>query len=113
MVSRGALPRAVRHPHVGIERIADDVGLCTHYEYRRWTLELLLLQVSELRPNFSLGALDIADGRFAYHRREEDIAAEAGLDGLYVIRTSLRQEKIGAEAAVAADKSLAQVERAL
>lgn len=57
-------------------------------------------------------ALDIADGRFAYHRREEEIAAEARLDGLYVIRTSLPKEKLGSEAAVAAYKSLALVERA-
>ena len=57
-------------------------------------------------------ALDIADGRFAFQRREEEIAAEARLDGVYVIRTSLPKEKIGAEAAVSAYKSLARVERA-
>lgn len=57
-------------------------------------------------------ALDIADGRFAFQRREPEIAAEARLDGVYVIRTSLPKEKIGAEAAVAAYKSLALVERA-
>jgi hypothetical protein len=34
-------------------------------------------------------ALDIADGRFTFHRRQEEIAAEARLDGIYVIRTSL------------------------
>jgi hypothetical protein len=57
-------------------------------------------------------ALDIADGRFSFRRKQEEIAAEARLDGLYVIRTSLGKEKIGAEAAVAAYKSLALVERA-
>jgi hypothetical protein len=57
-------------------------------------------------------ALDIADGRFAFQRREPEIAAEARLDGVYVIRTSLPKDKIGAEAAVAAYKSLALVERA-
>ena len=30
--------------------------------------------------------LDIADGVFAYHRRERAIADEAALDGLYVVR---------------------------
>jgi len=35
-------------------------------------------------------ALDIADGRFEFKRREQEIAAEARLDGIYVIRTSLR-----------------------
>jgi len=57
-------------------------------------------------------ALDIADGRFAFQRREPDIAAEARLDGVYVIRTSLPKDRIGAEAAVATYKSLALVERA-
>ena len=45
-------------------------------------------------------------------RKEDEIAAEARLDGLYVIRTSLPKEAIGAEDAVSAYKSLSQVERA-
>jgi hypothetical protein len=57
-------------------------------------------------------ALDITDGRFTYRRRDDEIAAEARLDGIYVIRTSLPKDEIGAEAAVAAYKSLALVERA-
>ena len=57
-------------------------------------------------------ALDIADGRFSFARKADEIAAEARLDGLYVIRTSLPKDRIGPEAAVAAYKSLAQVERA-
>jgi hypothetical protein len=57
-------------------------------------------------------ALDIADGRFTFHRRREEIAAEARLDGIYVIRTSLPVDKIGSQAAVAAYKNLALVERA-
>ena len=56
--------------------------------------------------------LKIADGRFTFARKQDEIDAEARLDGIYVIRTSLPKEKIGAEAAVAAYKSLAQVERA-
>ena len=63
----------------------------------------------KMRKHF---ALDIADGRFAFQRREQEIAAEARLDGIYVIRTSLPKDKIGAAAAVAAYKSLALVERA-
>src|SRR5215470_5266127 len=57
-------------------------------------------------------ALDIADGRFAFRRREDEIAAEARLDGIYVVRTSLPADKLGSEQAVAAYKSLALVERA-
>ena len=57
-------------------------------------------------------ALEIADGRFVFNRKQDEIVAEARLDGLYVIRTSLPSDKLGPEAAVAAYKSLAKVERA-
>ena len=57
-------------------------------------------------------ALNIADGHFAFQLRKEEIAAEARLDGIYVVRTSLPVDKVGAEQAVAAYKSLALIERA-
>ena len=63
----------------------------------------------KMKKHFSL---DIADGRFGCKRREAEIAAEARLDGIYVIRTSLPKDQVGSEAAVAAYKSLALVERA-
>jgi hypothetical protein len=47
-------------------------------------------------------ALDIADGRFAIRRREDEIVAEARLDGIYVVRTSLPADKVGSEPTVAA-----------
>ena len=47
-----------------------------------------------------------------WSRNEERIAAEARLDGIYVIRTSLDADAIGAAEAVEAYKSLSQVERA-
>jgi len=56
--------------------------------------------------------LAIEDASFTFRRKEAEIAAEAMLDGLYVIRTSLPKEAIEAEDAVNAYKSLSQVERA-
>ncbi|MGZ6589587.1 MAG: IS1634 family transposase [Solirubrobacteraceae bacterium] len=56
--------------------------------------------------------LDIADGQFAYQRNSEQIASEAALDGLYVIRTTLAQLKLGAPAAVRAYKQLKHSEHA-
>jgi hypothetical protein len=56
--------------------------------------------------------LAIEDASFTFRRKEDEIAAEARLDGLYVIRTSLPKEAIGAQDAVSAYKSLSQVERA-
>ena len=55
--------------------------------------------------------LDIADGRFAYCRRTDAIAAEAALDGLYVVRTSVSVERLDAPAVVETYKRLSAVER--
>ena len=57
-------------------------------------------------------ALTIAEGRFAYARREEKIAAEATLDGIYVLRTDVPAERLSAAAVVAAYKRLSRVEDA-
>ena len=48
----------------------------------------------------------------SWSRRKERIAEEARLDGVYVIRTSLDADAMGAEEAVEAYKGLAGVERA-
>jgi hypothetical protein len=56
--------------------------------------------------------LTITDTALHWRRKDEGIAAEAALDGLYVIRTSLPKEQLDGPAAVAAYKSLAHVERA-
>jgi hypothetical protein len=56
--------------------------------------------------------LTITDDTFAYERRQEKIAEEAALDGLYVIRTSVPSEALPAEKVVRAYKGLAVAERA-
>ena len=56
--------------------------------------------------------LDIGDHHFEFAIDPEKVAAEAALDGIYVIRTSLPPERIGAADAVRGYKSLTQVERA-
>src|SRR5450756_2503891 len=55
--------------------------------------------------------LDIADGRFTYRRRTEAIAAEAALDGLYVVRTSVPAERLDGASVVETYKRLSAVER--
>jgi hypothetical protein len=57
-------------------------------------------------------ALDIRDGHFSWARKVNQIAAEAKLDGIYVIRTSVPTEDLGTAHAVQAYKDLARVERA-
>jgi hypothetical protein len=55
--------------------------------------------------------LDITDTAFAFTRDTEAIAAEAALDGLYVIRTTVDPEQMNPAQVVATYKSLARVER--
>jgi hypothetical protein len=56
--------------------------------------------------------LTIADNAFTFSRIEGNIAAEAALDGLYIIRTSVPAERMDSATCVRTYKSLAQVERA-
>jgi hypothetical protein len=56
--------------------------------------------------------LDIKDHSFGFQINEERVAAEAALDGLYVIRTSVDAAAMSSEQAVLNYKRLAEVERA-
>jgi transposase len=57
-------------------------------------------------------ALTIEEAHFQFHRLEPQIAAEAALDGLYVIRTSVPNQQMTSAEAVRCYKTLAEVERA-
>ncbi len=59
-------------------------------------------------------ALDIGETNFAFHRNADAIAAEAALDGIYVVRTNLAKRVLGDAATVGAYKShSSEVERAI
>jgi hypothetical protein len=57
-------------------------------------------------------ALEIDDKHLAYVRKAEQIAAEAALDGIYVLRTSLDAHSCPSAEVVRSYKQLARVERA-
>ncbi len=59
-----------------------------------------------------LFALAIEDNSFQFHRLTESIAAEAALDGIYIIRTSVPNNQMDSAEAVRSYKALAAVERA-
>jgi transposase len=56
--------------------------------------------------------LSIGDAALAWARRQDAIDAEAALDGLYVIRTSLGEQHMDAPTCVRSYKALSNVERA-
>src|ERR1035437_7806659 len=55
--------------------------------------------------------LDITNDRFVFTRNQDAITAEAALDGLYVIRTTVGPEQMNPAKVVATYKSLVRVER--
>jgi hypothetical protein len=77
--------------------------------------QAIALRVGRVIERFHMGKhieLSITDNAFTWQRRHDVIAQEAALDGLYVIRTSVSAQQLDAAAAVAAYKSLSNVERA-
>jgi transposase len=56
--------------------------------------------------------LDIRDDGFDFELNEQSVAAEAALDGVYVIRTSLSAQRMEAADVVRSYKNLSNVERA-
>ncbi len=73
------------------------------------------LRVGKILGRYKVGKhfqLDIAEDRFSYQRDLDGIASEAALDGLYVIRSSVGADQLGAEELVRSYKLLAGVERA-
>ena len=56
--------------------------------------------------------IEIGEDRFSYARDQDSIAAEAKLDGIYVLRTSVDASDLDSGKVVSSYKALAQVERA-
>ncbi|MGH9304056.1 MAG: IS1634 family transposase [Acidimicrobiales bacterium] len=56
--------------------------------------------------------IEITDGSLSFARKQDQIAAEAALDGIYVLRTSLEAEAAETGEVVSSYKALAGVERA-
>jgi hypothetical protein len=56
--------------------------------------------------------LSIGETAFGYKVKPESVAAEAALDGIYVVRTSMSRERISEADTVRSYKRLSQVERA-
>ena len=73
------------------------------------------LRVGRVLNKYKVGkhfALEIGDKNFHFRRLEDQIGAEAALDGIYVIRTGVPKKQMSAADAVRNYKALAHVERA-
>jgi len=87
MVSRGDL-RGAGKIGVRVGRVVNKYKVAKHFE------------------------LTIENDRFEFALRDDSIVAEAALDGIYVVRTSLTKKEMSAPDAVRSYKSLSEVERA-
>jgi transposase len=89
-----AATRRATRPLRGKDKIALRVGkVVNHYK---------------MAKHFTL---EITDESFTFTRNTEAITAEAALDGIYVLRTSLDEHTLGRDEVVLRYKSLADVER--
>ena len=89
-----ARTRSRRRPLRGEDAIGVEVGK--------------VLGASKVAKHFRY---EIHAGSFTYERDTASIEAEAALDGIYVIRTSVPESELGAEAVVEAYKDLSEVEQ--
>lgn len=120
---------ACRNPQLGAERARKREALlqatekelekivkATQREKRPLRgAEKIGVRVGRVLGRFKVGKhflLEITDTAFRFERDPERIEDEARLDGVYVIRTTVPKAEMAPEAAVAAYKSLSQVERA-
>ncbi len=75
------------------------IGLAVGEVWNRW----------RMRKHFQV---EISDTAFSFARKQQQIAAEAALDGIYVLRTSVAEHELPAPEVVRAYKQLKEVERA-
>ena len=76
--------------------------------------DTIALRVGKVRNKFKMAKhfhLDITDEAFTFTRNQDSIAAEAALDGIYVLRTSLPTQTLQRDEVVLRYKDLADVER--
>ncbi len=76
-----------------------EIGLAVGAVWNRW----------RVRKHFQV---EIEETAFGFARKQERIAAEAALDGIYVLRTSVAEAALSAPDVVRAYKQLKEVERA-
>ena len=99
------------------EAVLAPIGAATRREKRRLSGESKIgARVGRVIARYKMAkhfewSIDEKEG-FTYRRNASSIAAEAALDGLYVVRTSVPETELDAHGSVRAYKRLSTVERA-
>jgi transposase len=94
-----ALRAIAQRVEQGTLRGSAEIGLAAGAVWNRW----------RVKKHFEV---EIADTSFGFQRKQEQIEAEAALDGIYVLRTSVSAETLSSAEVVRSYKQLKEVERA-
>jgi hypothetical protein len=98
------------------QRQLDEIAAATRRAQNRLSGRAQIgLRVGRVLNRHKVGKhfeLTISDDSFSYHRNEARIAAEEALDGIYVVRTSVKADALTSQNTVRAYKDLSSVERA-
>ena len=112
------------HPHdLEKAREATVEGVCEQLQQVRRLVEQgryggqdkIGVRLGKIIDKYKVGkhfVLAIRNDGFDFSTDQSRVAAEAALDGIYIVRTSLEEERLSAEDTVRRYKSLSQVERA-
>ena len=97
------------------EKELQTIAAATHRDRQplRGT-DKIALRVGKVRNKFKVAKhfdLHITDDAFTFTRNQDSIAAEAALDGIYVLRTNLPTDTLERDEVVGRYKDLADVER--
>jgi hypothetical protein len=96
----------------GLEKIAAACARARRPLRGQGKIALRLDRVLNRRKVGKHFVIDIGEDRFSYHRNQDSITAEAALDGIYVLRTSVEASDLEPGEVVSSYKALANVERA-
>jgi hypothetical protein len=96
----------------GLEKIAAACARARRPLRGQDTIAVRVDRVLTRRKVAKHFTVDISDDSIRYARNQDSIAAEAALDGIYVLRTSVAASDLDSGAVVSSYKALAQVERA-
>ncbi len=113
-----ALPLIARVPSLLAATEADLAKIAAACARARRPLrgkDKIALRVGKVRNRRKVAkhfTIDIGDDRFSYARDPGSIAAEAALDAIYVLRTSVTDGDLGGGEVVSSYKAIAHVKRA-
>src|ERR1700728_2836193 len=96
----------------GLEKIAAACARARRPLRGKDTIAVRVDRILNRRKVGKHFTIAIGEDRFSYARNQDSITAEAALDGIYVLRTSVQAGDLDSSEVVSSYKALAQVERA-